>query len=216
MNKNEIRNIFSINLKILLERHHIKRKKLANDLNITYSRVCDWSRARTLPTEAEMIKIAAYFDVSVAELKKEFDIKYVGGPNRIEYNDEKKRVRVYDLNRGTVVAYEEISLEFAENEEYVHIMILVPDNLMYPKYNINDLVLLKNVFAKDIDEGDYLINSKDSEEILFIHIYCLDDKLLISPLNINNSKNLRPFELTKDEINKKYEIFKAIAVTKKI
>ena len=216
MNKNEIRNIFSINLKILLERNHIKRKKLSEDLEIAYSRVCDWSRARTLPTQDEMLKIASYFDVSINDLTKEINISYKEGIDSSKYNDDKKRIRVYDLNSGAVVGHEQTSIEFCQNEDFIHIMILVPDDSMSPKYDINDLVLFKNIEVKNIDDGDYLLNSKNNEKDLFIHIYKLDNKFLISPLNINNTKHIRPFELTNDELNKNYEIFKAIAVTKKI
>ena len=215
MNKNEIRNIFSINLKILLDKSHLKRKKLADDLEIAYSRVCDWSRARTLPTPDEMIKIATYFDVPVSELTKEITINYKNSSD-VKYNDEKKRVRVYDLNSGVMIAHEDVSLEFCQKEDLIHIMILVPDDSMLPKYNINDLVLLKNIELKDIDEGDYFLNSKDNQNDLFIHLYCMDDKFLISPLSINNTKNIRPFEISKEDIINKYDIYKAIAVTKKI
>ena len=73
MNKNEIRNIFSANLKQLLKDQNKNRKDLANDLNIAYSRVCDWSRARTLPTDDEMISFFTVIASSLTNTLKAFN-----------------------------------------------------------------------------------------------------------------------------------------------
>lgn len=215
MKKNELRTIFSANLKKLLKDKNINRKELSKQLYISYSRICDWSRARTLPTSEELVSIAEYFNVRVEDLTK--DISIISNTNNEEYsfNDIKQTVRIYNLSSGNVIGHDEVCCEYFKDIDAVHISFVINDDLMYPNYSINDVVLVENIWKpNDLEDGDYLI-TKDNSFASFIHVYNKKDYYLISPLNINNSKGLIPYEIKKDEI-KNYKIYKAIAVTKKI
>ena len=60
--------------------------------------MCDWSRARTLPTDKEMKSIALYFNIKIDDLIKDIGLPNHMSHNPIEFNDKMQRIRVYDLN----------------------------------------------------------------------------------------------------------------------
>ena len=215
MKKTELRTIFSANLKRLLKTKKINRRELSENLNIAYSRICDWSRARTLPTENEMLIIANFFDVSTDELTKDINIQVTNSNSCLAFNDDKQKIRIYDLESGNIIGHDEVCYEYFDNNDALHISFLVSDDLLYPKYSINDLVLVEHIWKPtNLDEGDYLI-TKDKQKSLFIHIFNKKESYIIAPLNNNNSKGVLPFEISKDEIHN-YNVYKAVAVTKKI
>ena len=49
MNKIEARRILANNLVALLKFKEKSRKELADEFNLAYIKVCDWTRARTYP-----------------------------------------------------------------------------------------------------------------------------------------------------------------------
>ena len=215
MNKNEIRNIFSANLKRLLKDKKRNRKGLANDLNIAYSRVCDWSRARTLPPDKEMKSIALYFNIKTDDLIKDIGLPNHISRNPIEFNEKTQRIRVYDLDSGQVIGHQDICYGFLNNQEATHISFIMNDDSMLPKYNIGDLVILEIIWnPSDLEDGDYLITDKKGWGD-FSHLYKRKDGYLKAPLNINNSKDSYVYDIHEEDI-KKYTIYKAIAVIKKI
>ena len=215
MNKYEIRNIFSANLKQLLKDQNKNRKELAKDLNIAYSRVCDWSRARTLPTDEEMNSIANYFGVEINNLIKDVGLPNIMNNNPIEFNDKKQNIRVYDLESGQVVGHQDVCNNFLYNPDATHISFIMSNDSMIPKYNIGDLIILEIIWnPKELDDGDYLLTDKNGWGD-FSHLYKKKDGYLKAPLNINNSKDSYVYDIYEKNL-KDYTIYKAIAVIKKI
>ena len=51
MNKVEMRKVLANNLVALLDYKKISRRNIADDLKLSYTKVCDWTRARTYPSD---------------------------------------------------------------------------------------------------------------------------------------------------------------------
>ena len=49
-----------------------------------------------------------------------------------------------------------------------------------------------------------------------MHIYDKGDYLIITPLNINNSKGIMPIKVNKNDVKGNYTLFKALTFTRKI
>lgn len=220
MNKIEMRKILANNLIALLDYKKKSRKNIADDLNLSYTKVCDWTRARTYPSEFELGKLANYFETTIEQLT---DGKSLINDNGFEPEQSTKKAKVSVINIGTdewiihPVDYEWVSTKYLKpNTGYL--MFDVVDDLMTPKYDIGDTVLveyLENKFIKE--DGDYLVNLKDYGSWLFIHIYVKNDGYLVAPLNNNNSKSILPRFYTKKEfIEKATQPHKAIRVSKNI
>ena len=67
MNKVEMRKVLANNLVALLDYKKISRKNVADDLKLSYTKVCDWTRARTYPSEIELRPVAKELDPSEIE-----------------------------------------------------------------------------------------------------------------------------------------------------
>lgn len=220
MNKVEKRKLLANNLVALLSYNKKSRKNVSEDLKISYSKVCDWTRARTYPDESELKKLANYLDTTVEQLTNGNSI--VNNDRfETEQSTKKAKVSVVDIgsNNGIIytVDYEWISVKYLTPERG-YIMFNVADDLMSPKYNIGDTVLVEFLNNKNIKEdGDYLVKLKEFNTWLFIHIYVKNDGYLVAPLNINNSKSILPKYYTKKEfIESAIEPHKAIRVSKNI
>ena len=68
MNKIENRKILANNLVALLDLKKKTRRNIADDLNISYTKVCDWTRARTYPNNNEIGKLANYFETTIEQI----------------------------------------------------------------------------------------------------------------------------------------------------
>ena len=90
-------------------------------------------------------------------------------------------------------------------------MFYVSDDLMSPKYQYNDLVLVEALLDNsNIESGDYLVFLDKENKRLFMHIYDKGDYLIITPLNINNSKGIMPIKVNKNDVKGNYTLFKAL------
>lgn len=220
MNKVQARKIFANNLIALLSYKNKTRKDISQDLNITYARVCDWSRARTYPNEIELGKLANYFDTTIEQLTN-------GDPTLDESKFEpeqatqKSKVSVIDISTeewiNHPVDYEWVSSKYLEPERG-YLIFDVADNLMIPKYNIGDTIMAEFLNNRTVKEdGDYLVRSKEHDSWLFLHIYCKKDSYLVTPLNIDNSKSILPKLYTKKEFLENFtQPHKAVRVSKNI
>lgn len=222
MNKKEQRKIFANNLISLLKINNKTRKNISEDLNIAYSRVCDWSRARTFPTEPELRLLSNYFSTTTEQL---IDGSSITNENNLETGIFTKKMKVAVIN----IDADELHLNDEIDYEWVSIKHLMPekgylifnvvDDLMEPKYSIGDTVMAEFNERKTIKEdGDYLIKFYDyNYKWLFIHIYVKKDGYLVAPLNNNNSKEFLPIFYTKEEFLKNImESFIAVRVSKNI
>lgn len=220
MNKIENRKILANNLVALLELKKKTRRNIADDLNISYTKVCDWTRARTYPNNNEIGKLANYFETTVEQITsgnsvindKTFDT---------EQATKKKKVSVIDIGGeewiNHPIDYEWVSIKHLTPDKG-YLIFDVCDDLMAPKYDIGDTVMVELVNNKAIKEdGDYLVNLKEYSSWLFIHICIKKDGYIVAPLNNNNSKSILPKFYTKEEfIQNASEPHKAVRVSKKI
>ncbi len=219
LKKNELRSIFSKNLTNFLDAKGVNRTQMANELQISYTRICDWARGRTYPTQKELEFIAGYFNTSVETLTQEIELQTIENIKENYYNedDEKEQVRIYDIQNGIICGPEMVSTRYFENKKSVHIMFYVSDDLMSPKYQYNDLVLVEALLDNsNIESGDYLVFLDKENKRLFMHIYDKGDYLIITPLNINNSKGIMPIKVNKNDVKGNYTLFKALTFTRKI
>lgn len=219
MNKIEARRILANNLVALLDFKKKSRKDLAKDLNFSYTKVCDWSRARTYPKADELGKLAVYFDTTVEQL---ISGNAVINKKHFESEDATKKFRVPVIKIDTegwnnTVDYEWVSTKYLKpNKGYL--LFDVCDDLLAPNYCIGDTVMVELLENKNIKEdGDYLLKLKEFDSWLFIHIYVKKDGYLVAPLNINNSKSIMPKFYTKKEfIESAIEPHKAVRISKNI
>ena len=220
MDKKDLRNIFAKNLNILLGAKGMTRKQLADALDISYSRVCDWSRARTYPTEDEIVTLSGFFYMEVDDITQEIGINNTANIKNDFFNndDKKEELRIYDSEHFAICSSEIVSSRYYNDPKGIHFMFYVSDDLMKPKYSYNDLVLVEAINdIKKIEDGDYFIISNNKQKSWFMHIYKRDDdEFIFAPINIANSKNILPRTLTKEQIKQEYKLYKAIAITKKI
>lgn len=220
MNKIEARRILANNLVALLKFKEKSRKELADELNLSYIKVCDWTRARTYPKTEELGKLAFYFDTTIEQL--------TSGNTSISKEDfetEKatKKIKVSVINIDTEewinhsIDYEWVSTKYLKpNKGYL--LFDVCDDLLFPNYSIGDTVMVELLENKNIKEdGDYLLKLKEFDSWLFIHVYVKKDGYLVAPLNLNNSKSIMPKFYTKKEfIKSATQPHKAVRVSKNI
>ena len=65
--KSDIKNVFSNNIKYLLDQNHKTRKEVCNDLNIKYTTFCDWTNGRIIPKYENLEKLGRYFNVDTRD-----------------------------------------------------------------------------------------------------------------------------------------------------
>ena len=68
MTKEEQRKILGNNLVALLELKGKSRKDVSDALNTSYTKVCDWTKARTYPNQHDLGRLAFYFDTTIEQL----------------------------------------------------------------------------------------------------------------------------------------------------
>lgn len=206
MNKLEMRKIFANNFIAVLNIKNKTRKDVSEDLKINYSKVCDWSRARTYPNEVELGRLAHYFDSTVEQLTSG---KSIINENSFDTEQATKKIKVSVIDISTdewikhPVDYEWVSMKhLIPGNGYL--IFDVVDDLLEPKYSIGDTVMVRLIENKVIkQDGDYLIKFNNyGDNWLFIHIYVKKEGYLVSPLNNNNSKSLLPKFYTKEEFIK--------------
>lgn len=182
-------------------------------LNYLIQRVCDWTRARTYPSEIELGKLANYLETTVEQL--------TDGDSLINDNQKKAKISVIDIGSEEwiihPVDYEWVSTKYL-TPETGYLMFDVVDDLMAPKYDIGDTILVEFLNNKSIKEdGDYLVKLKKYDSWLFIHIYVKKDSYLVAPHNNNNSKSiLHKFYTKKEFTESATQPHKAIRVSKNI
>lgn len=220
MNKIEMRKVLANNLVALLDYKKISRKNIADDLKLSYTKVCDWTRARTYPSDIELGKLANYLETTVEQLTDGNSLINDSGFEP-EQSSKKAKISVIDIGSEEwiihPVDYEWVSTKYL-TPETGYLMFDVVDDLMKPKYDIGDTVLVEFLNNKSIKEdGDYLVKLKEYDSWLFIHIYVKKDGYLVAPLNNNNSKSILPRFYTKKEFTESAtQPHKAIRVSKNI
>ena len=138
-----------------------------------------------------------------------------------EQSSKKAKISVIDIGSEEwiihPVDYEWVSTKYL-TPETGYLMFDVVDDLMAPKYDIGDSVLVEFLNNKSVKEdGDYLVKLKEFDSWLFIHIYVKKDGYLVAPLNNNNSKSILPKFYTKKEFTESdTQPHKAIRVSKNI
>ena len=212
MQKKELRNVFAFNFKRILKEKNLSRKDVAEAIDIPYTKVCDWSRARTYPNQMDLMKLAKYLKVSIESLTSEMLL-----------NDEKTSIgevqtvsiNIYDVDSSEVIGQELIPIKDFDSTTN-QICFYITDDTMNPKYEIGDLILSSSVEdLSNLKEGDYLI--KNMMNAYVVRIYPKDDVYLVAPLNPDNSKHLtsRYWGIT-DFAEKYSQVFKITRVTKYI
>ena len=220
MNKVEMRKVLANNLVALLDYKKISRKNVADDLKLSYTKVCDWTRARTYPSEIELGKLANYLETTVEQLT---DGDSLINDNGFEPEQSSKKAKISVIDIGSEdwiihpVDYEWVSTKYL-TPETGYLMFDVVDDMLSPIYNLGDTVLAQFLDNKPIkSDGDYLLKFKDYDSWLFIHVYVKDNGYLVAPLNNNNSKSFLPRFYTKEEfIKNAFNVHKAVRVSKNI
>lgn len=144
MNKVEMKKVLVNNLVALLDYKKISRKNIDDDLKPSYTKVCDWTRARTYPSGIELGKLANNLETTVEQLTDgDSLINDIGFDP--EQSSKKAKISVIDIGSEEwiihQVDYEWVSTKYL-TPETGYSMFDIVDDLMTPKYDIDDAVLI--------------------------------------------------------------------------
>lgn len=144
MNKVEMRKVLANNLVALLDYKKISRKNIDDDLKPSYTKVCDWTRARTYQSGIELGKLANNLETTVEKLTDgDSLINDIGFDH--EQSSKKAKISVIDIGSEEwiihQVDYEWVSTKYL-TPETGYSMFDIVDDLMAPKYDIDDTVLI--------------------------------------------------------------------------
>ena len=220
MTKEEQRKVLGNNLLALLELKSKSRKDVADAINTSYTKVCDWTKGRTYPNQIDLGKLAFYFDTTIEQLTSANSIIKDNGFDP-EQATSKRKISVININTEewviSPIDYEWVSIKYLKpNCNYL--IFDVVDDMLSPIYNPGDSILAQSLDNKLIKtDGDYLLKLKDYDSWLFIHVYVKENGYLVAPLNNNNKKSFLPKFYTTDEfIKNAFNVHKAIRVSKNI
>lgn len=137
MTKEEQRKILGNNLVALLELKEKSRKDVSDALNTSYTKVCDWTKARTYPNQHDLGRLAFYFDTTIEQLTSANAVIKENGFDP-EKSTSKKKVSVIDIGTDewviSPVDYEWVSIKHLKpNTGYL--MFDVVDDMLSPIYN---------------------------------------------------------------------------------
>ena len=143
MTKEEQRRILGNNLVALLELKGKSRKDVSDALNTSYTKVCDWTKARTYPNQHDLGRLAFYFDTTIEQLTSANSVIKENGFDP-EKSTSKKKVSVIDIGTDewviSPIDYEWVSIKHLKpNTGYL--MFDIVDDMLSPIYNLDDTVL---------------------------------------------------------------------------
>lgn len=175
--------IFAKNLAMYMTRYNKTRNDISKILNVPYTTVRDWLKARTYPRIDKIEMLSNYFDIQKSDLIEKWS-----------NNKNKNKIPVLGkIPAGIpieaiedIIDYEEISEEMIKGgKEYFGLKI--KGNSMNPKYCDDDTVLFLK--CNDCESGEdcaIIINSKDA---IFRRIIKQENGIILQALNPEYESN---------------------------
>ena len=186
--------IFATNLRKYMDIKEVDRNKLANHLGVAYTTVNEWYSGVSYPRVNKILELANFLGITIIDLLES------------DGSNIKDGIPVFGrIPAGTPieVLQETFDYDRVKAPRHWHIndnnyfgLILSGDS-MEPKYSDGDVVL----FKKDDDNysGKDCCIMIDNTDATFKRVTKNDRGLLIEPLNIHNSSNYLPEQLSLEE-----------------
>lgn len=193
--KTKSKRILANNIIRYLEIQHMDRKTLASKLGVKYSTLCDWVQPNHASyPKADMIqKIADALGVGMYYLLSENE-----GDDLVFMVDKMLESKVIIPVLGKVpagVPYEAIENSIPETYETIpknwlkgdkkYFALILDGDSMEPKYHDGDTAIFLK--TPTCESGDLCCIRIGNNEATFKKVTLLDDGILVSPLNKNNS-----------------------------
>lgn len=202
---NDNNKVFARNLNRFMKIFNVERHKLADDLEMKYTTLCDWCNGKSYPKMDKIEILADYFGIQKSDLIED----YVWDRNTRLASMEKRVVRVPLLGRipagvpmeaiedEYTIDYEEVPADWITgNKEYFALKIT--GDSMEPQYKDGDtVVFLKTPVCNSGQDCCVRINGCDAT---FKRVTIKEDGIVLSPLNMDNSSGFLPRLYTKEEI----------------
>lgn len=203
-----LKQILAKNILRYMSIQNMDRQKMAKRMNVKYSTFCDWVQPNH-PSYPKIDKIQAIADILNVKTRNlieensdesmDFVIDKILEFNYFVpvFNNIPADIPFENLKEIPPLTFDLISKNITKkNEEYFALNII--DDSMEPNYKKNNVVtFLKTNTCNSGDDCCIRIKGNDS---IFTRITFIDDGIMISPLNLNNSNNILPKIYQKNEI----------------
>ena len=210
--------LFVHNLKVVMKERKINRVKLAKDLNIPYTTLCDWCTGRIFPKIEKIEMIANYFNLPTSDfvgMRKLNDIDD-------DLSNEIARVTIADkipfdmTPREAVRKYpwfeNSIPAELLTHGRY-YFGLRIDDDSMAPKFHKNDWAIFYQTDV--IDQDAYYCIKYENKNAIIRQIIIVKGGFMVIPLNMTDG--LKPEIFKKTDIGSKiYILGRAIQTGVKI
>ena len=197
--------VFAKNLNRFLKINDLERKKVASDLDISYTTFCDWCIGKYYPRIDKIELLADYFGVNKSDLIEEMPTDHNVRLARMEKNV----VRVPLLGKipagmpmeaiedEYTVDFEEVPVDWTKGDKEYFALRITGDS-MAPQYNDGDtVVFLKTPTFYSGQDCCVRINGSDAT---FKRVTVKEDGIVLSPLNLDNSSRFLPTFYSKEDV----------------
>ena len=178
MELSDSKNIFSLNLKRIMNRQNKNQNDVIKDLGIKQSTFSDWYLGKRIPRMNVIFQLAEYFKVDIRDL---VDEPKLNRGNRIPIFSKIPAGIPIELI-DDIIDYEELdSKMFTGDKEYFGVR--VSGDSMYPEYRDGDVLIVQKI--NDCESGQDCIVMINGNDGTFKRVKKTEEGIILQPLNPN-------------------------------
>ena len=182
--------IFANNLKRFMKIYEKTQYDLSKDLDVATGTISEWCNGNKYPRSSTMLKLADYFNVTLADL---VDEPKLNRTNRIPVFSKIPAGVPIELIED-VIDFEELADKyFIGDKEYFGVK--VEGNSMNPKYLDGDILIVQK--QSDCESGQDCIVMVNSDDGTFKRVIKMNNGITLQPLNPDYEMKF----FTNEEIN---------------
>lgn len=178
MELSDSKNIFSLNLKRIMNRQNKNQNDVIKDLGIKQSTFSDWYLGKRIPRMNVIFQLAEYFKVDIRDL---VDEPKLNRGNRIPIFSKIPAGIPIELI-DDIIDYEELDPKmFTGDKEYFGVR--VSGDSMYPEYRDKDILIVLK--TEDCESGQDCIVMINGNDGTFKRVKKTEEGIILQPLNPN-------------------------------
>ena len=178
MELSDSKNIFSLNLKRIMNRQNKNQNDVIKDLGIKQSTFSDWYLGKRIPRMNVIFQLAEYFKVDIRDL---IDEPKLNRGNKIPIFAKIPAGIPIELIED-VIDYEELDPKmFTGDKEYFGVR--VSGDSMYPEYRDKDILIVQK--TSDCESGQDCIVMINGNDGTFKRVKKTEEGIILQPLNPN-------------------------------
>lgn len=178
MELSDSKNIFSLNLKRIMNRQNKNQNDVIKDLGIKQSTFSDWYLGKRIPRMNVIFQLAEYFKVDIRDL---VDEPKLNRGNRIPIFSKIPAGIPIELI-DDIIDYEELDPKmFTGDKEYFGVK--VSGDSMYPEYRDKDVLIVQKI--NDCESGQDCIVMINGNDGTFKRVKKTEEGIILQPLNPN-------------------------------